>query len=156
MTYLNSFYLFVCFLFAGDNNNISKDPYIAIVSFPKYCRFRSVLKRLEKCQDKWLKNALVSAIGGFSVSNGNTRILFCRETCDHPDLQEHDLRCDYLGKCAGWSVLVEHNFWNDDLFWVLTQCLSQDFETGCLKLAVVNFLGVQILKRDHNILIFQP
>ena len=36
------------------------------------------------------------------------------------------------------------------------QCLSQDLETGCLKLAVVQFLGVQIFKRDHNILIFQP
>ena len=34
------------------------------------------------------------------------------------------------------------------------QCLSQDFETGCLKLAVVKFLGVQIFKGDHNILIF--
>ena len=37
-----------------------------------------------------------------------------------------------------------------------TQCLSQDLETGCLKLAVVKFLGVQIFKGDHNILIFQP
>ena len=36
------------------------------------------------------------------------------------------------------------------------QCLSQDLETGCLKLAVVKFLGVQIFKGDHNILIFQP
>ena len=36
------------------------------------------------------------------------------------------------------------------------QCLSQDLETGCLKLAVVIFLGVQIFKGDHNILIFQP
>ena len=36
------------------------------------------------------------------------------------------------------------------------QCLSQDLETGCLKLAVVRFLGVHILKGDHNILIFQP
>ena len=26
------------------------------------------------------------------------------------------------------------------------QCLSQDLETGCLKLAVVKFLGVQILR----------
>ena len=34
------------------------------------------------------------------------------------------------------------------------QCLSQDLETGCLKLAVVKFLGVQIFKGDHNILIF--
>ena len=36
------------------------------------------------------------------------------------------------------------------------QCLSLDLETGCLKLAVVKFLGVQIFKGDHNILIFQP
>ena len=36
------------------------------------------------------------------------------------------------------------------------QCLSQDLETGCLKLAVVKFLGIQIFKRDHNIFIFQP
>ena len=35
-------------------------------------------------------------------------------------------------------------------------CLSQDLETGCLKLAVVKFLGVQIFKGDHNILRFQP
>ena len=36
------------------------------------------------------------------------------------------------------------------------QCLSQDLETGCLKLSVVKFLGVQIFKGNHNILIFQP
>ena len=28
----------------------------------------------------------------------------------------------------------------------MNQCLSQDLETGCLKLAVVKFLGVQIFK----------
>ena len=36
------------------------------------------------------------------------------------------------------------------------QCLSQDLETGCLKLAVVKFWGVHIFKGDPNILIFQP
>ena len=36
------------------------------------------------------------------------------------------------------------------------QCRSQDIETGCLKLAVVKFWGVQIFKGDQNILIFQP
>ena len=36
------------------------------------------------------------------------------------------------------------------------QYLSQDLETGCLKLAVVKFWCVQIFKEDHNILIFQP
>ena len=33
---------------------------------------------------------------------------------------------------------------------------SQDLETGCPKLAIEKFLGIQILKRDHNILGFQP
>ena len=33
------------------------------------------------------------------------------------------------------------------------QGLSQDLETGCQKLAIVKFLGVQIFKGDHNILI---
>ena len=37
----------------------------------------------------------------------------------------------------------------------MSQCLSQDLESGCLKLAVIKFLGVQIFKGDHNILIFQ-
>ena len=36
------------------------------------------------------------------------------------------------------------------------QGLSQDFETGCPKLAIVKSLGVQIFKGDHNILRFQP
>ena len=39
---------------------------------------------------------------------------------------------------------------------IYNQCLSQDLETGCLKLAVLKLLGVQIFKGDHNILIFQP
>ena len=34
------------------------------------------------------------------------------------------------------------------------QGLSQDLETGCIKLAVEKFLGVQIFKGDHNTLIF--
>ena len=39
---------------------------------------------------------------------------------------------------------------------LLNQGLSQDLETGCLKLAIVKYLGVQNFKGDHNILIFQP
>ena len=34
--------------------------------------------------------------------------------------------------------------------------LSQDLETGCLKLAIIKLLGIQNFKGDHNILIFQP
>ena len=38
----------------------------------------------------------------------------------------------------------------------ISQALSQDLETGCPKLAIVKFLGVQIFNGDHNILRFQP
>ena len=34
--------------------------------------------------------------------------------------------------------------------------LSQDLETGCPKLAIVKFLGVQIFKEDHNVFRFKP
>ena len=33
---------------------------------------------------------------------------------------------------------------------------SQDLESGCLKLAIVKSLGIQISKGDHNILRIQP
>ena len=36
----------------------------------------------------------------------------------------------------------------------MDQCLSQDLESGCLKLAVVKYLGIHIFKGYHNILIF--
>ena len=36
------------------------------------------------------------------------------------------------------------------------QGLSLDLETGCLKLAIVKFLGIQKFKGDHKILVFQP
>ena len=37
----------------------------------------------------------------------------------------------------------------------MAQGLSQDLETGCLKLAIVKILGVQIFKGDNNVLRFQ-
>ena len=36
------------------------------------------------------------------------------------------------------------------------QGLCQDLETGCPKLAMVKFLGIQIYKGDHNLLRLQP
>ena len=45
---------------------------------------------------------------------------------------------------SGLKVFIHH------------QGLGQDLETGCLKLAIVKSLGIQIYKGDHNILGFQP
>ena len=72
---------------------------VMVISYPQYCRFKAVLKRLENLTDKWLKSAIVSAIGGFTVGAAECRVLFCRDALDHPLLQDHEARCDHLGEC---------------------------------------------------------
>lgn len=54
------------------------------------------MKRLEGVEDKWLKNSLVAALGGFIAPCKNTRVLFCRDTFDYPDLEGHELLCNHL------------------------------------------------------------
>ncbi|XP_050397275.1 AT-rich interactive domain-containing protein 5B isoform X1 [Patella vulgata] len=71
-------------------------PQVIIQSYPQYCRFRAALKRLENVQDKWLKNALVCALGGFTTKSKNCRILYCLDTFYSSDLDELEIRCDHL------------------------------------------------------------
>ena len=40
---------------------------VLVLSSSQYCRFRAVKKRLDGCQDKWLRNSLVVALGGFAT-----------------------------------------------------------------------------------------
>ena len=61
-----------------------------------------------------------------------------------------------LSQGVHWSAMGQEQSSEYGLYFYAGQCLSQDLVTGCLKLAVVTFLGVQIFRGDHNILIFQP
>lgn len=54
------------------------------------------MKRLEGVEDKWLKNTIVMALGGFSCPSKYTRVLFCKDTFDYPDLEGHELLCNHL------------------------------------------------------------
>ncbi|KAJ1526109.1 hypothetical protein ONE63_009272 [Megalurothrips usitatus] len=54
------------------------------------------MKRLEGVHNKWLRNSLITALGGFSVPCRDTRILFCKDTFDYPDLEGHELLCNHL------------------------------------------------------------
>ncbi|KAJ9598105.1 hypothetical protein L9F63_026790, partial [Diploptera punctata] len=69
---------------------------VVVLSFPRYCRYRGIVKRLEGVANKWLRNTLVIALGGFAVPCRNTRILFCKDTFDYPDLEGHELLCNHL------------------------------------------------------------
>ena len=52
-----------------------------------------------------------------------------------------------------YNTLIS-SYWSEDVIGMHEQGLSQDLETGCLKLAIVNFMGVQMFKDDHNIVRF--
>ncbi|XP_028128367.2 uncharacterized protein LOC114324733 [Diabrotica virgifera virgifera] len=79
-----------------ENGKTLKDPHVVILSFPKYCRFRAMMKRLEGVEDIYLKYKIVNALGGFYVVHPNTRVLFCRDTFDYPELEGHELLCNHL------------------------------------------------------------
>lgn len=55
------------------------------------------MRRLENTvEDKWIFNKLMEALSGFVASRLNTRIMFCRDTIDYPDLESHELLCNHL------------------------------------------------------------
>lgn len=54
------------------------------------------MKRLEGVEHEYLKYEIVTALGGFTVTSKNTRVLFCRDTFDYPDLEGHELLCNHL------------------------------------------------------------
>ena len=47
--------------------------YIIISSHHHIRRFRAVVKRLDGCSDKWLRNSLVIALGGFATRTRSAR-----------------------------------------------------------------------------------
>ena len=95
---------------------------VVVLSYAQYCRHRALLRRLEGRADAWTTHAVViAAIGGglpggglpdggaSGRASGGTRVLFCRNTFEHPLLQEHELRRDHLGRTGGdtWQNQIE-------------------------------------------------
>lgn len=79
----------------GDEPSLD-EPGVVVVSASQYCRFRGVLKRLDGAQDKWLRNSLIVALGGFAAKTRNTFVMFAKEIFDYPELEEHPLLCNHL------------------------------------------------------------
>lgn len=70
---------------------------LTILSYPQYCRYRAVLRRLEHVKDKWLKSVVICAIGGIISKSKDNRIMFCRETFYDADLETLEINCEHLG-----------------------------------------------------------
>ncbi|XP_048406910.1 AT-rich interactive domain-containing protein 5B isoform X1 [Stegostoma tigrinum] len=78
----------------ADDSGDADDTKIIVLSYPQYCRYRTMLKRIQNRSSSWLVNEFVMALGGIAILNGSTRILYCRDTFDHPTLIENESICD--------------------------------------------------------------
>lgn len=47
--------------------------------------------------DKWLRNVIICVIGGIVIKFKNVRIMFCKTIVDVFELDDFEIRCDYLG-----------------------------------------------------------
>ncbi|XP_059477269.1 AT-rich interactive domain-containing protein 5B-like [Neocloeon triangulifer] len=75
---------------------------VMVMSFPRYCRYRSMFKRMEGDHKAWKHAALIAALGGLPDFQTDTTVLFCRDNFDYPELETHELLCNHLApKFAG-------------------------------------------------------
>ncbi|XP_022416295.1 AT-rich interactive domain-containing protein 5B isoform X1 [Delphinapterus leucas] len=67
---------------------------VIVLSYPQYCRYRSMLKRIQDNPSSILTDQFALALGGIAVVSKNPQILYCRDTFDHPTLIENESICD--------------------------------------------------------------
>ncbi|XP_043226018.1 AT-rich interactive domain-containing protein 5B-like [Amphibalanus amphitrite] len=67
-----------------------------VLSYDHYCRVRAMLKRLESISSRVYAHNVIKALGGFHIPSRNTRLLFCRQLVEVPDLDGHELFCNHL------------------------------------------------------------
>ncbi|KAM9134597.1 AT-rich interactive domain-containing protein 5B isoform 1-T1 [Pangshura tecta] len=78
----------------ADLGEDDEDSNLLILSYPQYCRYRSMLKRVQDKPSSILTDQFVLALGGIAVISKNPQILYCRDTFDHPTLIENESVCD--------------------------------------------------------------
>ena len=74
---------------------------IVILSFPAYCRYQSLMKKL--ASGLVLSKMAIVAFGGIIQDNSCTWVSFSRESFHHPELDKFDMFSDNKGK-----ICIEH------------------------------------------------
>ncbi|XP_055498870.1 uncharacterized protein LOC129701603 [Leucoraja erinacea] len=67
---------------------------VKVLSYPQYCRYRAIRKRIQKASAECVDEAQLLALGGILMMDLNTTILYCRETFEHPTLGNNKSICD--------------------------------------------------------------
>ncbi|XP_041720567.1 uncharacterized protein LOC121551950 [Coregonus clupeaformis] len=78
---------------------------VKVLSYPQYCRFRSLQRRIQDEDEVGLglQNPHLLALGGIRVGQHNTRVLYCRDTFNHPTLDSNASVWTQLG-CTSLSL----------------------------------------------------
>ncbi|XP_034033735.1 uncharacterized protein zgc:77151 isoform X2 [Thalassophryne amazonica] len=77
---------------------------VKVVSYPQYCRFRSLQRRIQdKARAQDLQDPHLLALGGIILAVPNTRVMYCRDTFNHPTL-ESSTSFSWQFKCPTLSL----------------------------------------------------
>ncbi|KAM9348561.1 AT-rich interactive domain-containing protein 5B, partial [Symphorus nematophorus] len=70
-----------------EENDQTEHPGIKVLSYPQYCRFRSLQRRIQDgARGQGLQDPHLLALGALKVLP-NTRLMYCRDTFNHPTLE---------------------------------------------------------------------
>ncbi|XP_041657034.1 AT-rich interactive domain-containing protein 5B [Cheilinus undulatus] len=62
---------------------------VKVLSYPQYCRFRSLQRRIQdRARGEGLQDPHLMALGGVKAS-ASTRLMYCRDTFNHPTLESN-------------------------------------------------------------------
>uniref|UniRef100_A0A3P8XHT3 AT-rich interaction domain 5B n=1 Tax=Esox lucius TaxID=8010 RepID=A0A3P8XHT3_ESOLU len=113
---------------------------VLVLSYPQYCRYRSVLARLREQPSALLMDHTVLALGGIASLHSITRILYCRDTFEHPTLLQNESICDKFGKIVPQNY-KEYTFLSDHFQLAVTfihhnrgtelKCVGNETLTSC-------------------------
>uniref|UniRef100_A0A8C1XEK8 Zgc:77151 n=2 Tax=Cyprinus carpio TaxID=7962 RepID=A0A8C1XEK8_CYPCA len=77
---------------------------VKVLSYPQYCRFRSLQRRVsDQASSPSLQDPHLLALGGIKVDLDTTRVLYCRDTFNHPTLESNASILTQLG-CSSLSL----------------------------------------------------
>lgn len=79
-----------------DSNCNINSTSVIVLSYPRYCRYRAIMAGIEGLGKDNVQQKVLRALGGFIVNTDNTRVLFCRDSFEYPELEGHELLCNHL------------------------------------------------------------
>uniref|UniRef100_A0A3B4A9A5 Uncharacterized protein n=1 Tax=Periophthalmus magnuspinnatus TaxID=409849 RepID=A0A3B4A9A5_9GOBI len=70
--------------------DLKTQEWVKVLSYPQYCRYRSLQRRTQgEAAGLELQDPHILALGGLKVALSNTRVMYCRDTFNHPTLENN-------------------------------------------------------------------